>query len=211
MMKMLNPESKFSKVINRMADYIILGVLWLVCCLPIFTIGAATTALYYTALKLLEGEESYLSKDFFRSFKMNFRQATLLWLAALGGAAFLAYDLLLCYRIGNGVATVAVGGLAFLYVLTLMYLFPYLSKFYCTFAQAIKSALFMSFRHFGSSILLLVVNGLLVFTAMCNPYLIMLLPAVSTYLNSLVFWRIFKKYIPPKEEEAVAAAEETAV
>ena len=203
MMKMLNPDSKMSRILNRAADFIILGFLWLVCCLPVFTVGAATTALYYTSLKLLAGEESYLSKDFFHSFKMNFKQATLLWLAALAVGIFLAYDILICFRIGNAVATVAVLGFAFIYLLTLTYLFPYLSKFYCTFTQAIKSALFMSFRHILQSILLIVVDVLLVATAMYNPFLIILLPAVFTFLNSLIFQGIFKKYIPAKKEESV--------
>ncbi len=206
--KLFNPDSKLSILLNRVADFIILGFLWLACCLPVFTVGAATTALYYTSLKLLAGEESYFTRDFFHSFKMNFKQATLLWIAAVGVGVFLAFDIALCRNMGNAVATVAVIGFACIYVLTMLYIFPYLSKFYCTFAQAIKAALFMSFRHIGQSILLLVINGFLVATAWYNPFLIILLPAVSTYLNSLIFKGIFKKYIPAKPEETAAPNEE---
>ena len=206
--KLFNPDSKLSILLNRVADFVVLGVLWMVCCLPVFTIGAATTALYYASLKLLAGEESYLAKDFFHSFKMNFKQATLLWLTAIAVGLFLAYDMMLCHRLGYTVAMVAVAGLAFICVLTLLYLFPYLSKFYCTFTQAIKAALFMSFRHFGRSILLLAADALLVATAMVNPFSAVLLPAVFVYINSLVFRQIFKKYLPEPPKETVLSGEE---
>ena len=205
--KLFNPDSKLSILLNRVADFVILGFLWLICCLPVFTVGAATTALYYTSLKLLAGEESYLTKDFFHSFKMNFKQATLLWLAAIGLGLFLAYDMMLCYRQGYTVALVAVAGFAFICVLTLLYLFAYLSKFYCTFIQAIKAALFMSFRHFGRSLLLLAVDGLLVVTAMANPFSAFLLPAVFVYINSLIFRQIFKKYLPEAPKEPAPSEE----
>lgn len=206
--KLFNPDSKLSILLNRVADFIILGFLWLACCLPVFTIGAATTALYYTSLKLLAREESYLAKDFFHSFKMNFKQATLLWLAAIAVGIFLAYDIMLCHRLGYTVAMVAVAGFAFICVLILLYLFPYLSKFYCTFTQAIKAALFMSFRHFGRSILLLAVDTLLVATAMVNPFSAVLLPAVFVYINSLIFRQIFKKYLPEAPKEPAPVSEE---
>ena len=207
--KMFNPDSKISILLNRIADYVILGVIWIICSLPIFTIGASTTALYYTSLKLLDGEESYLTKDFFYSFKTNFKQATLLWLAALGVGIFLAFDLMLCRQMGNPVTYVVVISFALVYLLTLLYLFPYLSKFYCTFKQAIRSALFMSIQHIGYTIALIVINAVLIITAMVNPFLVILLPAVFTYLNSSIFRQIFKKYIPEKPQEAVVSVSES--
>lgn len=199
--KMFNPDGKFSNLLNRIADFVVLGVLWLVCCLPVFTVGAATTALYYASLKLLDGKESYITKDFFRAFKLNFRQATILWLMALAVGAFLVFDAVLCYHKGFNVAFVAVAGLLVIYVLILLYLFPYLSKFYCTVPQAVKAALVMCFRHFGESVMLLAADVVIVLVATQLTALIPLLPAIFAYVNALTFRRIFKKYIPQTPEE----------
>ena len=60
-----------------------LNLLWLVCCIPVFTAGAATTAVYYVTLKLVRDEDDSTIKSFFRSFIQNFKQATAIWLSIL--------------------------------------------------------------------------------------------------------------------------------
>ena len=66
--------------LNKMADLMILDLIALVCCIPIITIGASMTALHYMALKIVRNEEVYIVRGFWKSFKMNFRQATVIWL-----------------------------------------------------------------------------------------------------------------------------------
>ena len=77
-MKFFSYESKFSQLLLRLCYACYLNLLWFICSLPIFTIGASTTALYYTSLKIVRGEESYVGPTFFRAFRENFRQATVL-------------------------------------------------------------------------------------------------------------------------------------
>ena len=57
---------------SRIFDMMCLNVLWLVCSLPIFTIGASTTAMYTVMLKVVKNEEGYIVKGFFKAFKENF-------------------------------------------------------------------------------------------------------------------------------------------
>ena len=66
-----NPVMRF---IGKFWDVLILNILWLICSIPVFTIGAATTAVYYVTLKLARDDDGYTIRSFFRSFRQNFRQ-----------------------------------------------------------------------------------------------------------------------------------------
>ena len=85
-MKFFSYESKFSQLLLKLCNACMLNVLWFVCSLPIVTMGAATTALYYACLKIVRDEDSHVAAQFFRSFRQNFRQATQIWLILLGWA-----------------------------------------------------------------------------------------------------------------------------
>ena len=76
-------DSKFMQAMSRVADLIILNVIYLVTCLPVVTIGAASTALYTVCFRLGTAREGSLVKGYFRAFRDEFRQATLIWLFLL--------------------------------------------------------------------------------------------------------------------------------
>ena len=79
-MKIFDLDSPLMNVLNKMADLMWLNILTLICCIPVITAGAALTSMHYVALKIVRNEESYITRSFFKSFKTNFRQATLIWL-----------------------------------------------------------------------------------------------------------------------------------
>ena len=76
-------DSPLMSALNKLADLISLNILVIICSLPVFTIGASMTALHYVVLKMVRNEEGYIIKSFFKSFKQNFRQATIIWLILL--------------------------------------------------------------------------------------------------------------------------------
>ena len=80
---LFNYDNPVWRFIGKFWDVLILNVLWLVCSIPIVTIGASTTAMYYVTLKLARDEDGYTIRSFFKSFKENFRQATVIWLIFL--------------------------------------------------------------------------------------------------------------------------------
>ena len=88
---LFNYDNPVWRFIGKLGDLIILNVLWIVCSIPIFTIGASTTAVYYVTLKMVRDEEDSTIKSFFRSFKSNFKQATAIWLILLAAGAVLAF------------------------------------------------------------------------------------------------------------------------
>ena len=71
-MKFLSYDSPFSQLLLKLCYNCYLNLLWLLCCIPIVTIGASTTALYYTSLKIVRGEDHSLAHTFFRSYYNRF-------------------------------------------------------------------------------------------------------------------------------------------
>ena len=130
--------------LGKIADLIIINLLVLVCSIPIITIGASWTAMYYVTVKMVKNEESYVTRDFFKSFKQNFRQATVIWLINLIVLFVLGADALI---IRNGLMKnlpqafiVAMGIFAFFIVAIMVFVYPLLSHFDNTIRNTIKNA-----------------------------------------------------------------------
>ena len=86
--------------ISKIADVALIGFFFLICSVPVFTIGASATALYYATNKCIYKGRGYTT-EFFRSFKDNFKQATISWLiflvlfAVLGGDIYITWKIIL--------------------------------------------------------------------------------------------------------------------
>ena len=73
-------DGAFFTAVNKIIDTIFLSILWIIFCIPLFTIGASTSALYATANKVLRHDRSYIFRQFWDSFKSSFKQSTIAWL-----------------------------------------------------------------------------------------------------------------------------------
>lgn len=91
-MKLFSYDGPLVTGINRLIDYILLGLLWMVASLPVVTYGAATTAMLFTAEVCLHKGEGKLFHTFRQSFRREFKQATLLWLIVAAVSALLLVD-----------------------------------------------------------------------------------------------------------------------
>ena len=69
----------FVSMCDKVFDVMVLGFLWILCSLPVLTIGASSTALYYAMVKCVKNNDGYAVKEFFHSFKMNLMPATIIW------------------------------------------------------------------------------------------------------------------------------------
>jgi len=82
-MGFLSIDSPIMRFLGKIADLMIVNVLTIICSIPIFTIGPALTAAHYVCLKIVRKEEGYVIKNYFKAFKENFKQATVIWLILL--------------------------------------------------------------------------------------------------------------------------------
>ena len=133
-MKLFSYESVVSQILLKLAWSCYLNLLWFLCSIPVFTIGASTAALYAVTLKIVNEREGNLTAQFFQAFRENFKQATLLWLVLLGVGGLLAGDGYILYhlfRTSRGPAAVLwtlvsalVIAASIAYVIVLLYVFP---------------------------------------------------------------------------------------
>lgn len=214
MNRFFNMDNKFFVFMGRVADLIILNLLCLICCIPIVTAGASITAMYYVTLKMARDEESYIVRSFFKSFKENFKQATIINVIMLATAIMLFLDLNIVNNMEGTMYKVLFCifiAFTFLYALLFLYIYPVLSKFYNTIKNTFVNAFLMAIRHLPYTFLMLVISlipiGILFIPSFqIQSILIMLFIlmgfATVAYFNSKFLVKIFDNYIPKEEEEA---------
>ena len=167
-MKFFSYESKFSQLLLKICYSCYLNLLWFLCSLPIVTVGASTTALYYASLKLVREEDSSLTRQFFRSFRENFRQATVLWLILLGVGLFLGADGYILYHLRLSAAgplavmwtliLAVVIAASVVYVIVLLYVFPLLASVSNTNRAMLKNAFLIGTHYLFATILVFAVH-----------------------------------------------------
>lgn len=214
MNNLFNPDNKFFTSMGKVADFMILNFICIICCLPIITAGASITAMYYMTLKMARNEETYIVKGFFHSFRENLKQSTIIHVIMLLIGIILAFDFYFT-RIMRGQGTFytvltyvfMLGIIVYLMVLT--YIYPVLAKFYNSVKQTFRNALLMSIRHLPSTILMIAITAspviLMLVVGPSFPYVMMFYClmgfAVMSYINSLFLVKIFDRYIPQTSEE----------
>ncbi len=211
MRNFFNLEGGFFGFMDKIANLVWLNILFLVCCIPIFTIGAATTSLFYVTLKMVRNEESYITKSFFKAFKQNFRQATGIWLLAmLVGVIFFA-DLRILTATGENtiykVILVAIYVMLVVFALTMTYVFPLLAKFDNTIKNTIKNSFLISIRHFPKTLLLIFCTVfpfvLSYFIIYVSPILLIIGSSGIAYITSTIYVKIFDRYISEEDKTTI--------
>lgn len=215
MNKIFDMDGPVFSTLNRLADLVWLNILYIICCIPIVTIGASTTAMYYVTMKIVKNEEGYITRSFFKSFKMNFKQATLLWLLALAAGGILALDYgIMSGRFGDIITLnetmkkvvlgilIVIGGV-YLFIMT--YLFPLLAKFDNSIKNTIKNSLLISIRHFPFTLLLIVIPVipfiLMLFANQLILLIFFIVFSLIAFVSSYIYVRIFAYYIPGESEQ----------
>ncbi len=204
-MKFFRFDSPFWEFFSRVADLVILNVLWLVFSLPIVTIGASTTAMYCVALHLVRGEGSGVVRMFWNSFRLNFRQATLLFFILLIPTVLVCYELWL-YLSGAVTQTLWTGVVfclpAVLLTLISAYIYPLLAQFDNSIRNTLKNACYLAIGNLPVSLIMAALNLLAPILFLCLPEFFMkscifwvaIGAALVAAINSLLLRRIFKKY-----------------
>ena len=162
MNSLLNPDNPVMQFITKIVTTVYLNILWFICCLPIFTIGASTTALCYVTLKMAKNEEGNVTAAFFHSFKENFKQGTVIWLILLGMGTVLGVDGYVLYHMRFENAFWTVCSAVFLvvlaaYAIILMYIFPLLARFNNTTFAMFKNSIMIGMRFLLCTVLMAVI------------------------------------------------------
>lgn len=207
--KLFDLDSPIMNFFSKMADLIGLNILAFICCLPIVTVGASMTALHYVCLKLVRNEEGYIVKSFFKSFKQNFKQATIIWLIWLAVMLIFFGDLMIFMYSGiefPGWLKIVFLAVVLLSLFATMHVFPILSRFENTVGNTYKNSLLMGVLAFPKTILMMaawVVPALLVvFLPPSTPIALCLGISGPAFVSALLYNGTFKRFEPQEEEVA---------
>lgn len=204
-----NYDNTVWRFIGKFWDVLVLNFLWLICSLPLFTIGASTTAVYYVTLKLARDEDGYTVRSFFRSFKQNFKQATAIWLILSVIGAILGFDLFYFIKLFPGderlrtVLLVITMGFTIIYTAIMTFVFPLQSRFYNPVKKTLFNAFFMSIRHLFHTIAIIAIDALVFYIMFIFvwPMVFFGFPLIA-FLNSFLFNVIFRKYMPKEQTDS---------
>ena len=216
-MKLFSYDSKFSQIMLKLCYGCYLNLLCMVCSLPVFTAGAATAALYDVTLRLAREEEPPLTRQFFKAFRENFRQATILWLILLGVGALLGADAYILYHLYKStagmVSVICTMGLALIivaaicYVVVLMYVFPLIASVRNTNFAMLKNALLIGIHYLFCTILVFAIHFAMFFAvvAVFTP-LIVFGEGLCALLSSYLLGKVIRAcaYDPAEEGEGQA-------
>lgn len=202
-MHLFTEDSWLARFMNLVGDLAVLHFLWLLTSLPLITIGASTTALYYSAMKRVRRDEGYCSTHFIAAFKANLKQSTILWLLALLIGSVLWVDLRIGMAapgfIGKFMIVTSVM-LMIPYFLTLIYLFPVQAKFTGGITATLKNALLLSIVNLGYTVLFIIIQVTILFMLLNSRAVVGLFLCLGFgilgYINSSIFVMIFRKYVP---------------
>ena len=205
--KIFDYDNNFFAGISKVSDTIILNFLFVICSIPIVTIGASTTALYCVSMKSTRDEDVYVVKEFFKQFKQNFKESTIIWLILLLVASFIGLDFYMCSLMSNDILSTA-----FKFIFTLIsivigfivvYVFPLVARFENSIKNTLMNAVLMSIKHLPYTLIMLVLTlmplgafvlfgkywGQIVFLDTCISF------GVVAYINSMLLNKIFNGYI----------------
>lgn len=205
-----NLDNKFFRAVNKIVDCVCLSMLWLLFCIPIFTIGASNTALYYTVNKVIRHDRGYISSEFWHAFKTNFKQSTLAWLIVLAAGILMCTDAYIMYQFAKAGEKSGVLYYVFIIFFAFLimwanYIFSYIARFENNLKHTLKNTALIAIGSFLRTILLLVLFVICALAIYIFPFAIIFVPSLYMVIKNRVMENIFRKYM---SEEDIAAEEE---
>lgn len=153
-MKFFSADGALYKFITRFWDMVKLNFIWLICSIPVVTIGVSTVAAYSVTLRMIEENEGYVVRNFFKAFKENFKQGMAIGPITILFAAVLYIDFVFAKQ-HIGFAILGVFS-AFMFGIALIYAYPLLARYDNKLFKTIKNSMRISMRYFGRTVFLAV-------------------------------------------------------
>lgn len=199
-----SPDSKFTQAMSRVADLVILNVLFLVSCIPLVTVGAASTALYTVCFRIGTDREQGVFLSYFRAFRENFKQGTILWLIFVVFLGAGIVNVFLFYSMEGPLHYLSLLMTAILIfgILMYSYAFPLISQFSNATLPTLKNAFCLSLGYLPRSLVIAVLNVFPLALALVDLYLFVQVGFIwafvyfsaAAYINALLLKKVFAPY-----------------
>lgn len=212
-MNIFSYDSKFSQLFLKLSYACWLNMMWMICSLPIITIGASTTALYSVTLKIADEKESNITKQFITAFRSNFKQATRMWLLLLLAGILIGGDFYVVLHMrsmsSGSLAIMWTLNLALLiaisiiYAVVLVYVFPLIARFENNDKAMLKNSLLIGIHYLFCTIVVAAIHFVMFYAvvAIFTP-LILFGEGLCALLSSYMLINVFRliSYRPEEEE-----------
>ena len=200
MRSIFNSENMLWKPLGYLGDFIMLSLLWAVCCIPVVTIGPSTTALYDAAYHSMRKKDDSLFVRFFRTFRAELTTGiltTLIWLAT-AGCVYGIYRLLMSQlpqgQTRNIVLIFYLILIPFFLFCVFVWVFPTLSRFTFTAGALCAPAVRLSFGNILRSAAMAVITEGIIFLCVRFAVPLMVLPGAAAYGFTFLIEPVFLKY-----------------
>lgn len=200
---MFSPDGNLYKTMSTLFDILMIGILWFLACLPLVTVGAATTAAYYTMAKVVRFKTGYLFREFWQSFRTNFKQSLIPSIITQLVIFVLILDI---YYVWNNRSKlndslfIILTGVAFLFLACATYFGPFLSRFTKRNMELFKMSAYGAFRYLPITVLILVVFIVMVIGIWLMPWAIVVFPGVFLYLLTFPMEFVMRKFMKRPEK-----------
>lgn len=217
MASVFNYDSPLMRGMSKIADLFILNLLVILTCIPIITIGASMTAMHYVLIKLSRNEGSSVAQMYFKSFKENFGQATVLGFINLLIVGFVGFDVYLFFFTANtmpAAVLMAVIGVGILLIMACMYFYPLQARFINPIGKTVKNSFLIMVANFPKSVVTLLLYcispGIVLLGFLGYSFAHFLISFVFLfgfsapgYGAAMLYKKVFMK-LEPKQEEVAA-------
>ena len=205
-MNIFSSDGWFSRFFGTLGDIIIVNILFILCSIPIVTMGASMSAMYFTLLKKQRtGENGGVVKLFFKGFKDNFKQSTISWLLFLLISFIFTLDFTLFGKGGPQDKLMYYTSVV-LMILTCfiaIYLFPVISAFKNTLKNLLLQSIYLAAKNFIFTIVIMVLYTLPAYVLLSSTQVFMVGIFVFivcgfgliAYVSSFMFLKAFTPYL----------------
>lgn len=205
--------------LSKVGCVILLSMLWLICSLPVVTLGASSAALYCACFDLQEGKEN-IFKNFFLAFVKKFKQGTLCWLTFVVCGLVLYCLPRLAGSIGIQMVIVAAVAICSAMILVMWVMlvctFPLVGYFDNTVKKTMRNALFIAAKHRKQTLICSLLSLVPIVVLVVSPRLFLytsgvwclLFPGAFVYIAAGLFKPVLKKYEERQKEKQLEKKEE---
>lgn len=203
----INLDGKILTALTRIFDVIVATVLFLLCCLPVFTVGASAAAMYDVMLCIAGDGCSGVTRRFFGAFRDNFKQATLLWLPIALIGLVVAGDIVICwgFEMESTVMLAMMRGVTIfctgLYLAMCIYIFSGIALYRVTWKQAVTNALQWTMKKLPATLGLLLLCLLMGIAIFVLWYFAFPFIALGLYLQAKILRRVFELELPEVHQD----------
>lgn len=202
----IRPDTPVLLMLAKACNIILLTLVWAVCCAPVVTIGAATTALYTVMWRISAGQDVRVIREFWDAMRTNWKVATASWGIMLLVGLLLAGNMVALSGVQAPPALLtlmkgAAGLVLISYLIVLHYLFAGIAKYYVTISQAFKNAWLWGMASLPRTLMLFCLSAVSVILVYFLEWLSIVLLAYTIYLQAVILNHIFLQYENRKHAE----------